>query len=103
MSDVWEPWIPKIGQRVRIKLNGECQLRPCPGSYYEQIGQRGHPGYEDGLKGTVTNFKQPNSDFLTDQGHAIDVEYDIDNRPEIGHGRRARGGTYCALELEPLP
>lgn len=98
----WEPWAPKVGQRVRVRLNGECQLRPCSGSYYEQIGQQGHPEYENGLTGTVTNFYRPDSDFLAAQGHTVDVEYDFDNRPEIGRGRRARGGSYCALELEPI-
>jgi hypothetical protein len=24
MSDIWEPWQPVIGQRVQVRLNGEC-------------------------------------------------------------------------------
>jgi len=98
---VWESWAPEMGQRVRVRISAECRLRPCPGSYYERIGQVGHPEYEDGLTGTVTSFGHPHSDFLANQGHTIDVEYDT--YPDIGEGRRARGGTYCALELEPVP
>ena len=97
----WEPQTFEIGQRVRVRLSAECQLKPCPGSYYDQIGQVGHPEHENGLTGTVTDFKQDERDFLAAQGHTIDVEYDIDMRPTIGDGRQSRGGVYCALELEP--
>lgn len=99
----WEPWVPEIGQRVRVCLSGECQLKPCPNSYYEQIGQVGHPEYENGLTGTVTHFERPwQNDFLADQGHTIDVEYDVQVRPWIAPGRKARGGTYAPIELEPI-
>lgn len=98
-------WQPRVGQRVRIVLNGECQLRPCEGSYYARIGQIGHPSYEQGLTGTVSSFHdvtEAEHDVMAQQGHLIDVEYDRHVYPTLPDGRLARGGTYCAFELEPL-
>jgi hypothetical protein len=91
----------KVGDRVRVRLIGECALKPTPGSYFERIGQIGHPEYENGVTGVVTAVGR-RGDYLSDQGHTIDVDYDVPCRPLLPSGRWMGGGTYCAQELERL-
>ena len=48
----WRPWTPAIGQKVRIRLSGECPLlRAEPGEKETKTAWHSHS--EDGLLGTV--------------------------------------------------
>lgn len=70
-AGVWEPWVPKLRQVVRVRLSGECQdtsrrlvkrrydlpsgTRPSgdPIYYVTPLPIEGHNPFEDGMLGTV--------------------------------------------------
>lgn len=90
----FEPWLPRIGDRVRVVLNGECQV-PAP----PHLRHRGHVGHydgEQGLIGVVVGLETAVIDlesatWAMAHGHPIAVKF----------GPRF-GGWYAACELEPL-
>ena len=115
MSDIWEPWLPVIGQRVRIRLSAECQARmfearPSPwvrdDDLREMMRNRvdvanrfardewhdGHPDGVDGAEGTVTDINR-----ALDFGHYYRVMFD----ETLGPGAHI-GGDFAAIELEPI-
>lgn len=100
----WEPWTPQLGQRVRVRLSGECRehftayqddtpyFRPVP-----------HYAEEDGRVGAVTEVRQD------EQGHRFYVDFEepfrLRRRYELFRGwvsPRLMGACYAAIELEPL-
>ncbi len=94
---IWEPWTPEIGQPVRIRISGECELVGAPGTPAGDAGERGHRPEEDGRTGVVIEHPLGiNAAGLDAQGHRYRVRRD---GPLIG-GYRA--GVYAAIELEPL-
>ncbi len=78
MSDVWEPWTPQVGQRVRIKLSTEC-----PQFFGNDF---------DGAIGTVVDAVT--NEYLISHGytHGHRFEVGIDGGPKR---------IYAAAELEP--
>jgi len=94
----WEPWQFKIGDRVRVRLNGECNVtgpvRETPASPI--VHGPGHLAYQNGMKGTVT----PCATGCTGggahaTGHPIRVDY-LHPSGWLHHGH------FAACELEPL-
>lgn len=98
--EFWEPWTPKIGQRVRVVLSGECQMQGSSDSPKEQLRGEAHGGEKwNGKTGTVVRINwRPE---LTRQGHRFTVDWD---EPEwiSGWPRGIKGDNYAAIELEPL-
>lgn len=115
MSDVWEPWQPVIGQRVRIRLSLECQARayhaaPPPSvsdddlremmrarvdvanRYAHDEWKTGHPEVLDGAEGTVTDVNR-----AIDFGHFYRVMFDEAIEPGAYIGI-----DLAAIELEPV-
>jgi hypothetical protein len=100
----FEPWQPKIGDRVRVRLNGECRFETFGMNRHGILSERkpSHREWEDGKTGTVVLCRWIAEDgyCLSDRwGHGIVIEYDTEvNRPDIF----AKAGHYAACELEPL-
>lgn len=115
MSDIWEPWRPEIGQRVKIRLSAECQVRafsasPPPGvsdddlremmrarvdvanRYAHDEWRDGHPEWLDGSEGTVTDVNR-----AMDYGHYYRVMFDEAVGPDSYVGI-----DLAAIELEPI-
>lgn len=112
MSNIWEPWTPQIGQRVRVRLSAEClssgvvthapvdnaALRALieSGGDANQWGveseETGHPPEIDGVEGTVLAI-----DRAIDDGHYYRVWFDAPVRPS-----ECWGLDMAAIELEPV-
>lgn len=96
MGEFWEPWQPAIGQRVRVRLSGEC-----PAERENEMPRHliGHEPHVNGVTGIVT---EPNECGCWN-GHRFRVSFDV-----VQHSRRypdllfLSGSVYAALELEPL-
>jgi hypothetical protein len=90
-TDIWEPWRPEIGQRVRVRISAECR---------EDWGRgpEGHPSWADGLTGIVVDkpYCVQNANPQALARHPYSVLLDEDGP----------GGTYglrmAAIELEPI-
>lgn len=89
-----------VGQRVRVRLSGECRLIPLPESYHATLSRVGHELWEDGQTGTISGIDGPD-DGLAAQGHPYEVC--LDERYPLGGGLYARWLNFAAEELEPLP
>lgn len=94
----YEPWQPKIGDRVRIRLNGECMKAHhdhCAAGKVEARTGRplGHPMFLNGREGTVSGF-DPNN---RQRGHPYIVHFGA--RFEwLGESWTAE--HFAAIELE---
>ena len=98
MSDFYEPWTPEVGQRVRVRISAECQVRPDPGSGADRSGVIGHVEWEDGLTGVV--MPHPVGEAMAAQGHRYMVKWD---QERILDDERFNASPYAAIELEPIP
>lgn len=96
-SGFWQPWQPKIGQRVQIRLSGECN-RNWQSEEPNAVGTPGHPPEVDRRTGTVV--PQPGYDPRVYPHHPICVWWDGD--PIVVEGIPFRQGFFAACELEPL-
>src|SRR6266487_7134336 len=94
MPDYYEPWKPKLGDRVQVRLSGECQDRPrefehahegSPLSSWYRDAMRaiaypdsGHPAAIDGVVGTVDLISHDMEDLDPDwwHGHWYGVWFD---------------------------
>lgn len=113
----WQPivralsdWEPKVGDKVRVRLNGECQTFHMGSGHahdsHELIaiirsGDIGGPGYmgANGAEGEVVSFCPPDDDE-TDEGARQHVYYVSDATD--GKWKRV-DDFFAAGELEPLP
>lgn len=99
----WESWTPKIGDRVRVRLNGECRVdwRSHDVQMTSKGLVQGHQLVEDGRLGTVSDcgegFPCPHTKPM---GHEYGIEYDT---PMDALGIVWAGGHYAAGELERVP
>jgi hypothetical protein len=91
VAEIYEPWVPRVGDRVRIRLSPECAVGR------EQL-PRGHDPSIDGALGSVEAvIAVPHI-----AGHRFIVIFDFDpalppeDRDPLG------GGAYAAAELEPI-
>ncbi len=87
----------QVGDRVRIRLSGECRLTPDPGTVHAQSEVSGHDPREDGRTGFVKEIDVNNS--LGVQGHPYGVFWDtlMECGPYF-----VRGDWYAAVELEKI-
>ena len=100
----WGPWVPELGQRVRIRLSAECPLlRAAPGQKETRTAWHSHS--EDGMTGTVVKptpgVWMPRMDL---EGHRYLVDFS-GFKPDAVHfeGCISFGATYfAASELEAL-
>lgn len=91
-AQYWEPWTPEVGQRVRVRLSGECQFAEQNGGAHTVYIE---PFSEDGVIGRAVPAVWPTA---LEAGHAYFVAF------EDGQGAASsgRGGWYAAMELEPI-
>lgn len=94
-----EPWDPKIGDRVRVRLNGECQV---PLWRWSPLGVQSmnetHDHREHGQIGTVNQHPDWARQAVL-LGHPYAVWFDQPIRINTG---LLVGACYAACELEPL-
>ena len=105
--DIWEPWVPAVGDRVQVRLNGECRLLfGCALNHNDgplvslNGGPRiGHDDIEHGAIGTVLRilgtYFQGRATRIDEHGHRFCVVFDAPRGPWWG-------STYAAVELEPI-
>ncbi len=95
---VVEPWQPKVGDRVRVRLSAECNLKwsTVGLSSGRDYGAQRHAPEVDGVVGSVV--EQP-AFTNAPPGHPYPVRYD---KPLWVGFNHVAGGNYAASELEPL-
>lgn len=95
-EEYWEPWHPEIGQRVRIRLHGECQLKHLPNAMAPT-----HNLAHDKTTGTIVPFTPRDNvneaalENSRQQGHRFAVLFATPIHGDIG-------GHFAAIELEPI-
>jgi hypothetical protein len=100
-GQLWESWTPTVGDRVRVRISGECPLHNAPD----------YPLQVDGLVGTILADTRRESSVLvrhdpeasaeaTSSGHWWFVR--LDQTVGIYRGRRINCDDFCTAELEPL-
>ena len=115
MGDIWEPWRPEIGQRVRVRTSAECRVNAYeatlpPGVDDDTLRRlmldrmdvanrfatdtwiTGHPECVDGAEGIVTDVRRE----AGMQGHYYHVMFGEAVGPEA-----VVGIDMAAIELEP--
>lgn len=95
MSDIWEPWTPQIGQRVRVSLSAECQFRYTTGITHHPV--------MDGAIGVVREGVGHRCEGH-DAGHAYAVWFEPVLIETSSEGFPLRWVAHCfaAIELEPV-
>ena len=108
--EFFEPWHPEVGQRVRVRLSGECRrpLHPEAPARAEGGVEYGHPEEFDGAIGRVSDalkvygliagfdYIQEVLDWNAKYGHYYNVEMEM---PWPGGWS---DGCFAAIELEPI-
>lgn len=94
----WEAWQPEVGQRVRVRLSGECPFMRC---------LHDTPGL-DGSEGDVESITvMAGRDGITFKGHRVYVRFipaiPYPDDGSAGPQRRLWGTTFAVNELEPVP
>ena len=90
---------PKVGDRVRIRLSGECDVDW--GASYKS----GHPSTFDGMEGTIIEDRRP-LDTEWGQTHPFPVRFDdMVFVPLFANGDDGwwAGNYFSSTELERLP
>lgn len=90
MSDFWEPWQPKVGDRVRVRVSSECQQHP------HSIDVDTRDGV-DGLTGTVMDTGRSRR-----PGHPYFVVLDRPVPCRFNMSGFVHGAVCAAVELDPL-
>lgn len=105
----WQPWTPRVGQRVRVRLSGECAARQHhhdTDARRVTLGPGGHYATEEGREGVIVACtRQLCAEWRRDHwGHGVHVIYDEPFEIELADGSAAKaiGQAYAAIELEPL-
>ena len=95
MTDFYEPWVPAVGDRVRIRLSPECDFR-CPN------GCGGHQLAKQGLQGLVIEAIRADKPRVT-ICRFCDQLWDGYTVGYLEHFYLVAGlGWFAAVELIPL-
>jgi hypothetical protein len=93
--DVYEPWVPEVGQRVICKPSPECRVE-----WAVDWAPPGHPPEETGAIGTVEPMPHRFRSENWQRSHPYAVRFDC---PGIQvNGEWWWGGMFAAIELEPV-
>lgn len=97
-NDYWEPWQPAIGDRVRVRISGECPS--CRENQADKDTTVHLLESRDGKIGTVDHTGCD----VGMPGHSYSVLWDKPIPCEIAlvGFTHARGGYFAAMELELL-
>lgn len=103
----WEPVTFKVGDRVRVRLSGECTEAPALGCTAQRLGQPLHEDDENHLTGTIIDDDTVIAQRL---GRDSQVRIAINYYRSIGHTYNVlfdeaaptgiTVGAYAAAELE---
>ena len=92
--EFWEPWHPQVGDRVRVRMRGECQaIPPASSAFGQEEDNHGVVAFLDGEMGVVKGFDGPMP------GHSyvvlMDARYPL-------YGRDWGYCDFAAIELEKI-
>lgn len=91
-AELWEPRSFSVGQRVRVRLSGECR-------FCAEVMRLQHGWHFDGMTGTVVPTKPTYAASNRENGHVIAVVPDS----EWIEGTGIRDvALFAGVELEPL-
>jgi hypothetical protein len=95
MSDFWELWQPKVGDRVKVRLSGECDFRRTVHAQSDPQRRFTIPHFQqtDGEIGVVLLVKATSR-------HRWSHPYFVGLNSLIGRVVPA-GDAFAAIELEP--
>lgn len=94
-SDAWEPWVPEVGQRVRVRVSAECRALDSHQLCDKYLDHR-----PIGVVYRVVTIDDPYSASHARAGHPYWVTHDFVPVPDKPfHG--LYGGYFSAFELEP--
>jgi hypothetical protein len=102
-GEVWEPWTPEIGQRVRIRVSPECPVVHL--SRLDDVLRGHHTDYtgEIGVVEGISRYDPNDHEAVsagdTNDGHDFYVS-DHDLYPD-GRWHRV-SAFFAAIELEPV-
>lgn len=100
----WEPTTFRVGDRVRVRLSAECDLKARHRDIEtgELLGTvtDGHVPLADGVTGHVIQPPARAVEAIIGHPHHFVVRFD---EPISYRGRTYWAETYAAIELEPLP
>lgn len=95
--DVWAPYAFAVGDRVRVRLSGECRVQ-----WWTESGvEDGHPIGFDGMTGRVVGLyseSDPRRPWAATHQYGVELE----DGPVWGCGMPWFGGYFAAAELESL-
>lgn len=95
-AEVWEPWQPKVGQRVRVRLSAECNMEYSPETRGVRVSKHpvfGHPDVLDGMVGKVISVG------LYSNHHPYSVHF-MDRYEWLDELWCCH--SFAAIELEPV-
>lgn len=104
-APLWEPWSPKVGDRVRVRISAECVPAMPLDSVFARAGCVHHHRAEDGAIGTVDRVDSVSRSGHRVPGHPYHVAFDPGSMFPV-QTRSARylieGMVYAAIELEKI-
>lgn len=99
LAKPWAPWTPQVGDRVRVRLSGECQIvYPKAEQLSGEILEHGL-GHSDAENGAVGVVLAPRHE-LNSATHTIHVGFH--EWVPAADGVPMHASYYAAAELEPL-
>ena len=91
MIDVWEPWKPTVGQRVKVKVSPEC---PC---WQVRSAVQGKE-----LTGTYVDWVPPPAREWAHWHHSHNLCVQFDSPILFESGAHLVAAWFAAIELEPI-
>jgi hypothetical protein len=102
-DDVWEPWTPVAGQRVRCVPSGECRYVGPPDTVAARNTlEPGHHPDEYGRMGFVLDLlllRAVDPSWTVEPSHRFIVLWD--EPLMLPNGESGSCSSYAAIELEP--
>lgn len=102
----FERWMPKVGDRVRVRISGECGVQGGSLSPISKAGVTAHFPDEDGATGTVYDpflvHPAKSVEMLMAQGHTVFVRLDQEIPAPGSYFGSVNASAYALSEVEPL-
>lgn len=92
---IWEPWAPKVGDRVRVHLSAECQFEYLYGNRTKHFPE------SDGACGVISEIDGCGPGEH-DQGHRYTVRFSPQAVSLVNEPGWLSSHCFAAIELLPL-